>query len=484
MLDGFSNASRIPELRRRLVFTAAMLAVFRLGVAVPTPGIDGQALAILFQQTSGTLFGWVNLFSGGALEHFSVLALGIMPYISVAIVLDLLKIASPYLDELYKEGEAGRRKITQYTRYGTVLLALFQGTMFAIALEKAPAPGGGSIVYNPGVGFVVMTVITLTAGTMFLMWIGEQITERGIGNGISLIIMAGIVARLPSALSTTAQFVREGEMSIFLLIFILAVAAGVIYGIVYIETAQRRIPIQYARRVVGRRVYGGQSSHLPLKINTSGVIPPIFASALLVFPATLATFVPFLKPYASYLTPGGFYYDLVYVALIFFFCYFYTSVTFNPVDVADNLKKYGGFIPGIRPGRPTADYIDRVLSRITLGGAVYVSAVCVLPTILIARFNVPFFFGGTALLIVVGRRDRHDRANRNPSADPQLRRLHAPRARQDQEGCLAGASGAAGPAGCGQGYASEGARDAMGHTASFQRRSVAHRRARRLGARP
>ncbi len=311
MLDGFSNASRIPELRRRLVFTAAMLAVFRLGVAVPTPGIDGQALASLFQQTSGTLFGWVNLFSGGALEHFSVLALGIMPYISVAIVLDLLKIASPYLDELYKEGEAGRRKITQYTRYGTVMLALFQGTMFAIALEKAPAPGGGSIVYNPGVSFVVMTVITLTAGTMFLMWIGEQITERGIGNGISLIIMAGIVARLPSALSTTAQFVREGEMSIFLLIFILAIAAAVIAGIVYIETAQRRIPIQYARRVVGRRVYGGQSSHLPLKINTSGVIPPIFASALLVFPATLATFVPFLKPYASYLTPGGIYYDLV-----------------------------------------------------------------------------------------------------------------------------------------------------------------------------
>jgi preprotein translocase subunit SecY len=390
MLEGFSNASRIPELRRRLVFTAMMLAVYRIGVAVPTPGIDGQALASFFDAASGTLFGWVNLFSGGALERFSVLALGIMPYISVAIVLDLLKIASPYLDELYKEGEAGRRKITQYTRYGTVLLALFQGTMIAFSLEQIQAPGGGSIVYNPGPGFIAMTVLTVTAGTMFLMWIGEQITERGIGNGISLIIMAGIIARLPSAISTTAQFVREGEMSIFLLIFILVVAAAVIAGIVYIETAQRRIPIQYARRVVGRRVYGGQSSHLPLKINTSGVIP------------TLATFVPFLKPYESYLTPGGFYYDLVYVALIVFFCYFYTSVTFNPVDVADNLKKYGGFIPGIRPGRFTADYIDRVLSRITLGGAIYVSAVCVLPTILIARFNVPFFFGGTALLIVVG----------------------------------------------------------------------------------
>ncbi|HSU91048.1 MAG TPA: preprotein translocase subunit SecY, partial [Sporolactobacillaceae bacterium] len=304
--------------------------------------------------------------------------------------------------ELYKEGEAGRRKITQYTRYGTVVLALFQGTMIAYSLEQIQAPGGGSIVYNPGIGFIVMTVVTVTAGTMFLMWIGEQITERGIGNGISLIIMAGIVARLPSAISTTVQFVREGEMSIFMLIFILAIAASVIYLIVFFETAQRRIPIQYARRVVGRRVYGGQSSHLPLRINTSGVIPPIFASALLVFPATLATFVPFLKPYSSYLTPGGFYYDIVYVALIVFFCYFYTSVTFNPVDVADNLRKNGGFIPGIRPGRPTADYIDRVLSRITLGGAIYVSAVCVLPTVLIARFNVPFFFGGTALLIVVG----------------------------------------------------------------------------------
>src|ERR1700719_4091390 len=248
MLDGFSNASRIPELRRRLVFTAMMLAVFRIGVAIPTPGVDGQALASLFQQTSGTLFGWVNLFSGGAIERFSVFALGIMPYISVAIILDLLKVASPYLDDLYKEGEAGRRKITQYTRYGTVVLALFQGAMIAYSLEQIQSPGGGSIVYNPGPGFIVMTVLTVTAGTMFLMWIGEQITERGIGNGISLIIMAGIVARLPSAIGTTVQFVREGEMSIFMLIFILAIAASVIYLIVFFETAQRRIPIQYARR--------------------------------------------------------------------------------------------------------------------------------------------------------------------------------------------------------------------------------------------
>ncbi|MGD0074659.1 MAG: preprotein translocase subunit SecY [Candidatus Binataceae bacterium] len=402
MLEGFSNASRIPELRRRLLFTAAMLAVYRIGVAVPTPGIDGQALAAFFDAARSTLFGWINLFSGGALERFSVFALGIMPYISVAIILDLFKIAWPYLDELYKEGEAGRRKITQYTRYGTVGLSLIQGTMIAISLERIQAPGGGSVVYNPGWEFRIITVLTLMAGTMFIMWLGEQITERGIGNGISLIIMAGIVARLPSALGVTAQFLREGEMSIFVLLLILVVAFAVTAGIVYVETGQRRIPVQYAKRVVGRRVYGGQSSHLPLKINTSGVIPPIFASSILVFPATVATFVPGLKDYAAFLTPGGVIYDVVYVILIVFFCYFYTAVTFNPVDVADNMKKYGGFIPGIRPGRYTADYIDRVLSRITLGGAIYVSAVCILPTLLIQRFNVPFYFGGTALLIVVG----------------------------------------------------------------------------------
>src|SRR5271169_1182806 len=402
MLEGFSNASRIPELRRRLLFTAAMLVVYRVGVAIPTPGIDGQALASFFDAARSTLFGWINLFSGGALERFSIFALGIMPYISVAIILDLLKVASPYLDELYKEGEAGRRKITQYTRYGTVGLAIVQGLMIAISLEKIQAPGGGSVVYNPGWSFRIVTVVTLTAGTMFIMWLGEQITERGIGNGISLIIMAGIVARLPSALGVTAQFVREGEMSIFVLLLILVLAFGVTGGIVYVETGQRRIPVQYAKRVVGRRVYGGQSSHLPLKINTSGVIPPIFASSILVFPATVATFIPSAKNYSALLTPGGWVYNVVYIGLIVFFCYFYTAVTFNPVDVADNLKKYGGFIPGIRPGRFTAEYIDRVLSRITLFGAIYVSIVCVLPTILIQRFNVPFYFGGTALLIVVG----------------------------------------------------------------------------------
>ncbi|HEY2487799.1 MAG TPA: preprotein translocase subunit SecY [Candidatus Binataceae bacterium] len=402
MLEGFSGASRIPELRRRLMFTALALAVYRIGVAVPTPGIDGQALASFFDAASGTLFGQFNLFSGGAFERLSVFALGIMPYISVAIILDLLKVASPYLDELYKEGEAGRRKITNYTRYGTVGLSIIQGFMLATGFEKMMAPGGAPIVLEPGWYFRITTVITLTAGAVFVMWIGEQITERGIGNGISLVIMAGIVARLPSALSTTAQFVREGEMSIFVLLFILLVAAAVTGGIVYVETAQRRIPIQYARITRGRRVYGGQSSHLPLKINTSGVIPPIFASSILVFPATIGTFMPQFKDYVQFLAPGGLVYDILYVVLIVFFCYFYTAVTFNPVDVADNLKKHGGFIPGIRPGRFTAEYIDRVLSRITLGGAIYVSAVCVLPTILIARFNVPFYFGGTALLIVVG----------------------------------------------------------------------------------
>ncbi|HEV3111185.1 MAG TPA: preprotein translocase subunit SecY [Candidatus Binataceae bacterium] len=402
MIEGFSNASRIPELRRRLLFTAMMLAIYRIGVAVPTPGIDGQALASFFDAARSTLFGWINLFSGGALERFSVFALGIMPYISVAIILDLLKVASPYLDELYKEGEAGRRKITQYTRYGTIGLSIVQGLMIAISLEKIQAPGGGSVVYNPGWSFRIVTVLTLTAGTMFIMWMGEQITERGIGNGISLIIMAGIVARLPGALGTTVEFVRNGERSLFVLLFVVALALGVTAGIVYVETAQRRIPVQYAKRVVGRRIYGGQTSHLPLKINTAGVIPPIFASSILVFPATLATFVPALKQYSALLTPGGWFYDVIYVVLIIFFTYFYTAVTFNPVDVADNLKKYGGFIPGIRPGRYTAEYIDRVLSRITLGGAIYVSAVCVLPTIMIQQFNVPFYFGGTALLIVVG----------------------------------------------------------------------------------
>ena len=404
MLEGFSNASRIPELRRRLLFTLAMLAVYRVGVAIPTPGIDGKALGEFFDSVSNTVVGMVNLFSGGALKQFSIFALGIMPYISASIILQLMTVVIPHLERLSKEGEAGRRKITQYTRYGTVILSVIQGLFISIGMEKLQSPGGAPVVFDPGWGFRVMTIITLTSGTAFLMWLGEQITERGIGNGISLIIFAGIVAALPSALITTAQFVREGQLEILPLLFLAVVMVGVIGAIIFIERGQRRIPVNYAKRQVGRRMYGGQSSHLPLKVNTAGVIPPIFASSLLVFPTTITQFVdqPWARAASDYMAPGTWMYTFLFIGLIIFFCYFYTAVTFNTSDVAENMKKFGGFIPGIRPGQRTADYIDRVLSRITLGGAIYVAAVCVLPTVIIGYFNVPFFFGGTALLIVVG----------------------------------------------------------------------------------
>ncbi len=404
MLEGFQNASRIPELRRRILFTLAMLAVYRLGVHVPTPGIDRVALAAFFDRMKGTMFDLFNLFSGGALEQFSVFSLGIMPYISASIILQLLTVVFPYLERLSKEGEVGRRKITQYTRYGTVLLSIIQGLMISFGLEGTRGPGGEVIVMNPGWGFRLMTVITLTSGTAFIMWLGEQITERGIGNGISLIIFAGIVAGLPSAITTTVQYVREGELGILIALLIAVFAIVVVGVIIFMERGQRRIPVQYAKRVVGRKMYGGQSSHLPLKINTSGVIPPIFASSILIFPATLAQFAPYpwAQSAAEFLAPGRWLHDLLYVVFIIFFCYFYTAVVFNPVDVADNMKKFGGYIPGIRPGQKTAEFIDRVLSRITLGGALYLSIVALLPTLLIAQLNVPFFFGGTALLIVVG----------------------------------------------------------------------------------
>ncbi|MEO8754935.1 MAG: preprotein translocase subunit SecY [Casimicrobiaceae bacterium] len=404
MLEGFQNAGRIPELRRRLLFTLAMLAVYRVTVAIPTPGIDGKALAEFFEQVKDSVLGLVNLFSGGALEQFSIAALGVMPYISASIILQLMTVVIPHLERLSKEGEVGRRKITQYTRYGTVVLAIVQGLFISIGLEKLQAPGGAPIVYEPGWSFRVMTIITLASGTSFLMWIGEQISERGIGNGISMLIFAGIVANLPSAVLTTFQFVREGEMSIFMLLALGAVMIGIVAAIIFVERGQRRIPVQYAKRVVGRRMYGGQSSHLPLKLNTAGVIPPIFASSLLVFPATIAQFVehPWAQAASGLFTRGGPAYDMIFVALVIFFSYFYTAVTFNTSDVAENMKKFGGFIPGIRPGPRTAEYIDRVLSRITLVGAVYIAAVCILPTILIQQLNVPFYFGGTALLIVVG----------------------------------------------------------------------------------
>lgn len=404
MLTGFQNIGKIPELKKRIGTTLLLLAVYRIGVHVPTPGINREALAAFFAAAQGTLLGLFNMFSGGAMQQLSVFSLGIMPYISASIILQLLTVVIPHLERLSKEGEAGRKKITQYTRYGTVVLSIIQGFGIAFGLEGMTGPGGEPVVLVPGWGFRMITVITLTAGTAFIMWLGEQITERGIGNGISLIIFAGIVAGMPGAVGNTLRLMQTGEMSAFKALILLVIMVAVVGLIVHVERGQRRIPVQYAKRVVGRRMYGGQTTHLPLKINTSGVIPPIFASSIIMFPATVANFiqVPWMQKIAQMLMPGHWLYSVLYVGFIIFFCYFYTAIVFNPLDVADNMKKYGGFIPGIRPGRSTAEYIDRVLSRITLGGAIYVSIVCVLPTIFIQNFNVPFYFGGTALLIVVG----------------------------------------------------------------------------------
>ncbi len=403
-MSGLQSAANIPELRKRIFFTLAMLAVYRAGVQVPTPGINGEALAAFFQQNAGTLFGMFNMFSGGALENFSIFALGIMPYISASIIIQLLTVVIPQLETLKKEGEAGQRKITQYTRYGTVGLSIIQGMFIATGLEGMSGPGGEAIVLIPGLQFKLMTMITLTAGTSFIMWLGEQMTERGIGNGISLIIFAGIVARGPAAIVNSIQLIKAGEITLFFVPFILLFMFAVVAVIVFFETAQRRIPIQYAKRVVGRRVYGGQSSHLPLKINIAGVIPPIFASSIMMFPATLGGFIQidWVQRMSAALSPGTVYYYILFVGMIVFFCFFYTAVTFKPDDVAENLKKNGGFVPGIRPGRKTADFIDKVLTRLTVVGAIYLSVVCVLPSVLISQLNVPFYFGGTALLIIVG----------------------------------------------------------------------------------
>ena len=407
MIGGFRNIPKIPELKRRIIFTLFMLTVFRIGCHIPTPGIDGSALSAFFSARQGTLFGLFDMFSGGALSQMSVMALGIMPYISASIILELLTVVIPHLEKLKKEGEQGRKKITQYTRYGTVLLSVIQGFGIAVGLENMTSPGGAMIVPVGGWGFRLLTVITLAAGTSFLMWLGEQITERGIGNGISLIIFAGIVARFPVAVANTFRLMGTGEVTAFFMVLILALMIAVIGIIVFVERGQRRIPVQYAKRIVGRRMYGGQSTHLPLKVNTAGVIPPIFASSIIMFPATIANFLsteefPWLQYVVNFLNPGHVVYSLIYVGFIIFFCYFYTAVHFNPVDVADNMKKSGGFVPGIRPGKNTAEYIDRVLTRITFAGAIYVSAVCILPNILIYQLNVPFYFGGTALLIIVG----------------------------------------------------------------------------------
>ncbi len=398
---GIQNIFKIPELWGRIKFVLFALAVYRVGCFVPTPGIDGVALASIFEQAKGTLLGVFNMFSGGALERLSVFALGIMPYISSSIIFQLLQVVVPSLEAMKKEGEAGKKKITQYTRYGTIVISIVQGFGIAVGLEAMQGPAGEAVVLTPGWSFRIMTVITLTAGTAFLMWLGEQMTEKGIGNGISLIIMAGIVARLPAAMGNSWQMMRSGEIGPSIMIIILLVMLVVIGFILFCEKGQRRIPISHGRRVVGKMASG---SHLPLKINTGGVIPPIFASSLLLFPATIAGLIQFevMDQIVGMLAPGKMLYNVLFVALIIFFCYFYTAVTFNPVEIADNLKKSGSYVPGIRPGKSTADYIDLVLSRLTFGGAWYVSAVCVLPTILIAWLNVPFYFGGTALLIVVG----------------------------------------------------------------------------------
>lgn len=402
--NSYQNMFKLPDLKRKIFITLALLFVYRIGIHVPTPGVNGAALSSFFASVDGTLFSMFNMFSGGALERFSIFALGIMPYISASIILELMTVVVPHLAQLKKEGEAGRKKKTQYTRYGTVVLSIIQGFGISVGLESMTSPAGVAIVPHPGWGFRLVTIITLTAGTAFIMWLGEQITERGIGNGISLIIFAGIVANMPLAMGNTFRLVSTGEMSVFMIIILIVMMVAVVSAIIYMEMAQRRIPVHYAKRVVGRKMYGGQTSHLPLKINTAGVIPPIFASSIIMFPTTLAQFanLEILQTIAAMFNPGTFWYYLLYVGFIVFFCFFYTAVQFNPEDVAENMKKNGGYIPGIRPGKRTSEYIDKVLTRITVGGAAYVSAVCVLPTFLMDQFNIPFYFGGTALLIVVG----------------------------------------------------------------------------------
>lgn len=406
MLEAFQNIFRIPELKKRVLFTLGMLAVYRIGCHIPTPGIDTIALSHFFKQAEGTLLGLFDMFSGGALERMSVFALGIMPYISSSIIFQLLTVVVPAIEKLSKEGEAGRKKITQYTRYGTVLLSIVQGAGIAIGLESMRGPAGELVIPSPGWSFRLMTIITLTAGTAFVMWLGEQMTERGVGNGISMIIFAGIVALIPSAVSNTLKLLNSGNLSLFSLVFVLALMGAVIAAIVFVERGQRRLPIHYAKRVTGLKTISPQTSHLPLKVNMAGVIPPIFASSIIMFPATVANFIdiPVVQAFARMMTPDHWLYNIFYVAFIIFFCYFYTAVTFNPVDVAENIKRHGGYIPGIRPGNETSTYMDSILTRLTFAGAIYISLVCVLPSILIngLNLNLPFYFGGTSLLIVVG----------------------------------------------------------------------------------
>jgi preprotein translocase subunit SecY len=433
MIQTLKNIWSIPDLRKRILYTFGLLAVYRVGGHIPTPGIDNSALLALFERNAGSILGFVDLFSGGNFKRFTIFALGIMPYITASIVLQLLTVMWPYLEKISKEGEAGRKKITQWTRYGTVLLSVVQSYGIALWLQSMSTGSDvGPIVLNPGIGFQLMTVLTLTTGTAFIMWLGEQISERGVGNGISLIIYAGIVVGLPSAVVQTLQDLQTGALGPISILLLLLLMVAVVAGVVFVERAQRKIPIQYARRVVGRRVYGGASTFLPLRVNTAGVIPVIFASSMLAIPATFAQVgwvreAAWLQGLLRQLEYSAPIYNLLYIALIIFFCFFYVSIIFNPVDQADNMKKYGGFIPGIRPGKRTAEYIDKILTRLTFGGAVYLALISVLPVFLMSgiRFqtlpepvgpwldsvlpafvtqglNVKFFFGGTSLLIVVG----------------------------------------------------------------------------------
>jgi preprotein translocase subunit SecY len=397
-----AKSGKFGDLRRRIIFLILALVVYRIGGHIPVPNIDPNQLQQLFKGQSGGILSMFNMFSGGALARFSVFALGIMPYISASIIMQLMTYVVPTLEAIKKEGEAGRRKITQYTRYGTLVLAIFQALGIALALE-----GSAGLVLNPGFGFRMTTVVSLVAGTMFLMWLGEQITERGLGNGISILIFAGIVAGLPAALAGLFELVRTGAMSIIACIFIIAVVIFVTFAVVFVERGQRKILVNYAKRQVGNKVYGGQSSHLPLKLNMSGVIPPIFASSIILLPATVVGWfatgdgLRWLKDLSAALSPGQPIYVMLYAAMIVFFCFFYTALVFNSRETADNLKKSGAFIPGIRPGEQTAKHIDRILGRLTLAGAVYITAVCLLPEFLVLKYSVPFYFGGTSLLIIV-----------------------------------------------------------------------------------
>jgi preprotein translocase subunit SecY len=408
LLGAFQNAFKIPELKKRILFTLALLVIYRLGGHIPTPGIDGRLMVEFVAERQNTLLGFADLFAGGSFSRMTIFALGIMPYISASIILQLLVAVIPYFEKLSKEGEEGRRKLTQYTRYGTIALTAIQSLGISLWLSNPSNFDGRQIVPNPGIGFILLTMITFTTGTAFIMWIGEQITERGVGNGISLIIFAGIVAGMPTALALLIDNVRRGDMSILKMCVLAVMLIGVTAAVIILTQGQRKIPVQYAKQIKGRKVYGGQSTFLPLRVNQAGVIPIIFASSLLLFPATIAQFFHTggLRALTDMLAPGAMLYNIFFVILIIFFAYFYTAITFNPIDVADNLKKYGGFVPGIRPGRPTAEYLDKVMTRITLPGSIALAIVAVLPTIISRGMRVDYlvasFFGGTSLLIVVG----------------------------------------------------------------------------------